>query len=37
LRLKTLAIIFIIVFLVLVIAGVGTGDLKEILFNGRML
>jgi hypothetical protein len=37
LRRTTLAIIFIVVFLVLVIVGVGTGDLNEILFNGRML
>lgn len=37
LRLKTLVVIFILIFVVLVIAGIGTGDLNEILFNGRML
>jgi hypothetical protein len=37
LRPKALAIIFILIFLVLLIAGVGIGDLEEILFNGRML
>jgi hypothetical protein len=37
LRLKTLVVIFILIFVVLVIAGIGIGDLNEILFNGRML
>jgi hypothetical protein len=34
---KALAVIFILIFLVLLIAGIGIGDLEEILFHGRVL
>jgi len=34
---RSLAIFLILVFLVLLIAGIAFGDLEEILFNGSML
>ena len=37
LKSKALTIVFILLFLVLLIVGIGVGDLEEILFNGRML
>jgi len=37
LRPRTLAVVFILVFLVLLVAGIRFGDLDENLFNGGML
>jgi hypothetical protein len=37
LRPKALAVIFILIFLVLLVMGIGAGDLEEALFNGGML
>ena len=34
---KVLAVIFILIFLVLLVVGIGVGDLEEALFNGGML